>query len=257
MLPTTERDADTLARRHGYSGITDLAHSLPLHAKVIDVGAGASTLGSAAARLRPDIQWINLDFNYRDERILKAVGQGTPPNLTFVAGDVMTLDAYVEPASIDAVFSYWLFPHLSLYDQQTALTAAAQLYRAAKSGGILAVGPRKQPMLHPDSLRGKSWRVRKDKELTAESYSRKVLRQTQLSAANRYVRIAFDTAAAELFGTSRYIKGKGIGQQVYNPRSGTYIPLHDYRAMYLVVRLLFGTLVRLISPRRLDSDTSL
>ena len=167
ILPTTGRTADTLARRHGYKNVTDLASSLPSHAEVLDVGAGASSLGRTIARLRPDVHWTNLDFSYHDERMLRDVSHDAPSNLTFIAGDATKLDHYIEPTSIDAVFSYWLFPHLSLYDRQTALTAAKQLYKAVKPGGILAIGPRKHPMLHPTSLRGGSWVIRKEKGLNS------------------------------------------------------------------------------------------
>ncbi len=250
MLPTTERSADTLAYGHGYKSLTDLAYSLPPQAKVLDVGAGASSLGSVVAQLRPDVHWTNLDFSYHDRQILKDISRDAPPNLTFIAGDVTKLDDFVEPASMDAVFSYWLFPHLSLYDKRPALTAAVQVYKAVKSGGILAVGPQRHPIFHPATFMGKSWRIGKDGALTAELYSHAILRKTRLSAANRYVRIAFDTAAAELFGTSRYVKGN----KIYNPETAMYIWRYRPQAICLVGKLLIMAAVRIVSPRRLDAN---
>jgi hypothetical protein len=95
MLPTRERTADVLARRHGYRTVKELASSLPPRAAVLDVGAGVSSLGSVVATLRPDVRWINWDFSYHDKRTLKDVRQGTPSNLTFIAGDATRLDRYI------------------------------------------------------------------------------------------------------------------------------------------------------------------
>lgn len=242
ILPTTDRSADVLARRHGYGTVQKLADSLPQHAKVLDVGAGASSLGSVVAKLRPDIHWINLDYSYYNKRILADVSHNAPPNLEFIAGDATKLGQFIKPGSIDAAFSYWLFPHLSLYDPVTTLTAAEQLYVATKPGGMLIVGPRRQPIFHPATLRSRSWQVRKDKRLTAETYSREVLRRTQLSAANRKVRIALDLAATELFGTSRYVKGN----KIYNPKTRTYIPSYSPKAIYLIGKLLYIAIARLL-----------
>jgi len=248
ILPTTDRSAETLARRHGYETVAKLAASLPQHAKVLDVGAGASTLGHAVAQLRPDVHWVNLDFSYHDKQILRDVSRSTPPNLEFIAGDVTHLDEFIKPASMDAVFSYWLFPHLSLYDPQTALMAAEQIYKAAKPGSMLVVGPRRQPIFHPATLFSRSWQTRKDETLTAETYSREILRQSQLSAPNRKVRIALDTAADELFGTSRYVKDN----KIYNPKTQKYIPRYDPRTICQIGKLLFITFVLLIRPQRIE-----
>ena len=249
ILPTTDRSADTLARRHGYGTVAELAASLPQHANVLDAGAGASALGSVVAKLRPDIHWINLDFSYHDKQILRDVSRNAPKNLEFIAGDVTRLDDYIKPTSIDTVFSYWLFPHLSLYDPQTAITAAEQMFKVTKPGGMLIVGPRRQPIFHPATLLSRSWRTRKDKALTAEAYSRQTLRQSQLSAANRKVRIALDTAADELFGTSRYIKDN----RIYNPKTQKYLPRYHPQTIRLIGKLLFIASAQLIHPHRIGS----
>lgn len=247
-LPTTGRSAAMLARRHGYTSVAALARSLPPDAAVLDVGAGASALGKEVARLRPDVRWTNLDFSYHDSRILGEARRDAPPNLVFVAGDATKLDASVKPASMDAVFSYWLLPHLSLYAPDPALAAARQIYAAAKPGGMVAVGPRRQPLLHPAALMGRSWRITKNAGLTAAGFSREVLRQTQLSAINRRLRSAFNAAAFDLFSTSRYIKGGRITRwQVYNPGTGAYLPLYSPGAVHLAGKLLAGVMVRLIA----------
>ena len=248
MLPTTGRGAEALARKHGYKNLASLVRSLPPKAKVLDVGAGASPLGKEIALLRPDIHWTNLDFGYYDKQILDEAKKGAPPNLKLVAGDVTRLEAFVKPNSMDAVFSYFLFPHLSTYDEQLALAAAKQVYATLKPGGVSVIGPRLRPWFHPAGKEGTSWRATKSSQLTAEAYGREVLRQTLLSAFSRYIRRAFNAAVFEVFGTSRYLKGGSlVSQRVYNPNTGQYISIYAPAGILLVMKALAGTVKRLIS----------
>ncbi len=248
ILPTTGRSAETLARRHGYKNLDSLLRSLPLDAKVLDVGAGASPLGKEVTRFRPDIHWTNLDFGYHDKRIWEEAIRGAPSNLELLAGDVTQLNELIKPSSMDVVFSYFLFPHLSTYDRQTALAAAEQIYHATKPGGLMVVGPNFLPKFHPATIRGKSWRATKRKKLTPEAYSYEVLRRTELPSYSRSVRRAFNAAVFEVFGTSRYLKGRSIiSQQVYDPISKAYISIYSLTAILLVAKVLFGTAARMIS----------
>lgn len=252
ILPTTGRSTEALARRHGYRSLASLAQSLPPGAIVLDVGAGVSPLGKEVALLRPDAHWINLDFAYHNQRILEEAKEGAPSNLKLVTGDVTRLNEYVKPNSVDAIFSYFLFPHLSTYNQHTALIAAGQVYAAVKPAGIMVVGPRFRPRLHPASLLGKSWRVTKAGKLTPESYSQEILRQTRLPAFSRYVRRAFNAAVFDVFGTSRYLKGESlVSQQVYEPSTGRYISIYSPAGIHLVGKVLAGTLGLLTSKRQL------
>ena len=250
VLPTTGRGAEVLARRHGYKNLASLVQSLPPNATVLDVGAGASPLGKEVALLRPDIHWTNLDFSYHDKRILEEAKKEAPANLKLVAGDVTRLNELVKPDSVDAIFSYFLFPHLSTYDQRTALKAAEQVYTAVKPGGVVIIGPRFRPRLHLASILGKSWRVTKTGKLTPESYSQKILHQTRLPAFSRYVRRAFNAAVFDVFGTSRYLKGGSLAsQQTYDPSTGRYISIYSPTGIHLVGKALAGTARRLISKR--------
>lgn len=255
IISTTDRTAAVLARRHGYKTVKNLAKSLPRHANVLDVGAGASSLGREIANLRSDIHWTNLDFSYHDTQILKNASRDAPINLTFIAGDAARLDDFIKPGSMDVVFSYWLFPHLSSYDQRTALAAASQLYKATKTGGLLVVGPCKPPLLRHPHPWGKSWRVIKNKDWTADSYSHEVVRLTNLSDASHYIRDVLNIAAFEVFTTSYYVKGGNMfTRKVYDPAASKYISAYSLRAVYLVGKLLGRTIVRLVRPRHMVKE---
>lgn len=252
IVSTTDRTAEVLARRHGYRSLKNLAESLPRHANVLDIGAGASTLGKEVADLRSDIHWTNLDYSYHDKQILQNVSRDAPPNLKFVAGDAAKLDDYIKPASMDAVFSYWLFPHLASYDKEIALAAASQLYNATKTDGLMVVGPSKSPMFRHPHPWGKSWRVVKTKNLASDFYSHEVLRLTNLSSASHYVRDALNVAAFEVFTTSYYVKGSNIfTRKVYDPAGGKYVPAYNPRAVYLVGKFLGRAIVGFIRPHGL------
>jgi len=252
IVSTTDRTAAVLARRHGYKTVENLAKSLPPQANVLDVGAGASTLGREIANLRPDIHWTNLDFSYHDKQILIDVSRGAPTNLEFIAGDAAKLDDFIKPGSMDAVFSYWLFPHLSSYNQEMALAAAVQLYKATKNGGLLAIGPCKPLLLHHPHPWGKSWRVVKSKDLTADSYSHEILCLTNLSSASHYVRDVLNMAAFDVFATSYYVKGSNmLTRMVYDPASGKHIRAYSPRAVRLVGKFLARAIAGLIWPQYL------
>lgn len=252
IISTTDRTADVLAYRHGYKSLKNLAESLPRHANALDVGAGASTLGKEVAKLRPDIHWTNLDYSYYDKQILQDASQGTPPNLKFIAGDAAKLDEFIKPASMDVVLSYWLFPHLASYDRETALIAASQLYKVAKTGGLMLVGPSKSPFFRHPHPWGKSWRIVKTKDITADFYSHEILRLTNLSSVDHRIRDVLNVAAYEVFGTSYYVKGGNIfTRMVYNPASGKYIPAYSPQAIYLIGKFLIRAIVGFIRPHSL------
>lgn len=252
IVSTTDRTAEVLAHRHGYGTVKDFSDSLPPHANILDVGAGGSSLGAEVARLRPDIQWTNLDFSYYDNQILHNVSHGAPNNLKFIAGDAAKLDEFIKPASMDVILSYWLFPHLASYDRQTALTAASQLYKATKLNGLMVVGPSKPPLLRHPTPWSRSWRAIKSKDLTADIYSHEVLRLTNLSGAGHYARDVLNKAAFEVFTTSYYVKGSNIfTRKIYDPASRKYVPAYSPQALYLVGKFLIRTIVGFIRPHDL------
>jgi predicted SAM-dependent methyltransferase len=64
-----------------------------------------------------------------------------PANISFNPIDARNITSEYGDNSVDAIFSYWLFPHLMDINPEHARHAAAQLYRVAKLGGQLSIGP--------------------------------------------------------------------------------------------------------------------
>ena len=95
-----------LVHRHGFESVLQLAESLPIDARVLDVGAGASPFGKEVSTLRPDVTWLNFDYSYQEPAILDEVSKYTPSNVQHVVGDATKLGETYEPETFDAVFSY-------------------------------------------------------------------------------------------------------------------------------------------------------
>ncbi len=145
--PREDRTTDDLARLHGYADLGDMVSSLPEKAKVLDAGAGLSTLGHEVTTARPDVDWTNLDASYaKSSPIRTQAEQDAPPNLHIVQGDVRSLvrrhvlGKGFAPDTFDEVVSHFLVPHL-VDRPGDAERAAAQLFRVAKVGGRLSIGP--------------------------------------------------------------------------------------------------------------------
>jgi len=235
---TTDRPAEMLARRHGFESVSQLAESLPENARVLDVGAGASPFGKEVAALRPDITWTNFDYSYHDPAILGEVTQGAPSNIEFVAGDATRLAEAYEPETFDAVFSYWLLPHLSIDNPEPALAAAKAIFNVTKSGGLISVGPqaRRGGLLSIQS--GKAVQVIKDEEQAADTYAEQILSTTKLPKSSRYVQKLANEVATPFFGTTRYTRRDGKRLSLYHPESGEYVPPFSRRGMTTTGRLM-------------------
>lgn len=220
---TTHRAADTIARVHGYENASRLAESLPLNAHVIDVGAGASPFGKVVAELRPDITWINFDYSYNDPVILREVGECSPPNLTHAAGDATRIDEQYRAKTFDAIFSYWLLPHLSIDDELPARKAAKGIFALAKTNSPISVGP-KIGKGRAITLRARpALQVIKDSSLTENNFVDTMVHETQLRGnALKLQRIANDVATP-YFGTTRYAIPKGKLPHIYHPPSQEYV----------------------------------
>jgi ubiquinone/menaquinone biosynthesis C-methylase UbiE len=233
LAPTTPRSAERLARAHGFESVAELARQLPKDAKVIDVGAGASPFGVEVAKLRPDITWVNLDYSYSDPDILEDVSKDAPPNVEFIEGDATKLADMYEPQTFDAVFSYWLLPHMSLDEPGPAKAAAEAMYTITKIGGMISVGPRNDATRRlfsgVDTLNYES--------RSSEEFAQKIVGGTKLAKTASYLQRLMNETATPFFGTSRYTKREGEQKQIYNPKTHEYVPLYSREGVKIRGRL--------------------
>jgi hypothetical protein len=201
-VPTTARRANFVVSRHGFENIASLAGSLPLEAVAIDVGAGVSPLGNEVATLRPDIQWINFDFSYIDPAILAEAAMDAPKNVEFVQGDASRLSEEYPPGTFDALFSYWLMPHLSLYTTETAKKTAAGMFDVAKYGGYLSIGPITGGFV----AQRRGYHLIKTEDVSREEFAQEVADKTRLRGARLIKQRVNNEAVTAALGTTRHMK---------------------------------------------------
>lgn len=230
---TTHRGAERLAKIHGFESVADLAEKLPEDARVIDVGAGASPFGVEVAKLRPDITWVNFDYSYGDPDILDDVSKGAPSNVEYVAGDATKLTEMYEPETFDAVFSYWLLPHMSIDEPGPAKAAAEAMYTVTKIGGRLSIGSRNDGLRR---LFGGKDRYATESS-SSEEFADKVVAGTKLSKSASYLQRLINETATPFFGTSRYAKREGKQKQIYNSETKKYVPLSSSEGVKIRGRL--------------------
>lgn len=131
----TQRGPETLSRHFGFGSPQALADSLPEGAEVLDAGAGASTLGHAIGRLRPDISWTNLDPGYADQASLAALKATAPDNVSFVTGSMLEVAEILAGRDFQRVFSFFAINYL-----RESREAVRQLMRVAEPAGEMALG---------------------------------------------------------------------------------------------------------------------
>lgn len=241
QAPTTSRSARRLSRMHDFSNPKKLAKFLPEDAKVIDVGAGASDLGATIAGLRPDIMWVNFDYSYKDPLIAEEVGRnGTPENLSIVCGDATRLSEMFRSDTFDAVFSYWLMPHMSLGDDdQPARDMAEGIWDISKEGALISVGPSPGIL----GLRKYASRFDKNHRLDREIFVEDMLAITALRGLSSSMQSQMNKGMAELFGTSRYCRNK----QIIDPATGNFVDILSTKGLAVLYRLegvIFSSLAR-------------
>lgn len=182
--PTTATLPNEIAAAFGYFHIFELLSDLPKNAQVLDVGAGVSMFGFVATTSRPDITWHHLDYAYRSPELVALLPAITGRRkLSYEPGDATELDQYFSANSMDAVFSYDLFPHLSLDSPEPALRAVRQMHKVAKKGGQIMIGPTVGDFAHHSAL---TWQ--KGPKTKLGYCARTVLEQTRLHGRARYVR---------------------------------------------------------------------
>lgn len=235
---TTDRPAERLAHKHGFDSVAQLAETLPPDAWVLDIGAGASPFGKEVAALRPDITWINFDYSYQDPSILEDITKDAPPNLEHVAGDATKLSETYEPETFDAVFSYWLLPHLSIDDEAPARKAAESIFGILKTGGLASVGPRSGRIDLPNGSRKKALHIVKDSSTSVATFTDEVVKETKLSPSSAYVQKLGNEVATPFFGTTRYIKQEGRVPKIYHSQSGEYVSPFTRKGVRTMGRLV-------------------
>lgn len=247
---TTDRPAEKLAQLHGFESVLQLAESLPIDARVLDLGAGASPFGKEVAALRPDVTWVNFDYSYQDPAILDEVSKDTPSNVQHVAGDATKLSESYEPETFDAVFSYWLLPHLSIDDPAPAKQVAEAIFTTTKMGGLMSVGPKASQKRLPSLKPGKAIQVIKEPSLDSDSYAERIVSETKLTKIGRYKQKLANEAATEFFGTTRYAKREGRIPTLYHPESGEYISPFTLKFVRTAGRLAVATARHANSQRK-------
>ncbi|MGV9002023.1 MAG: class I SAM-dependent methyltransferase [Candidatus Saccharimonadaceae bacterium] len=247
---TTERPAEMLAKKHGFENLALLAQALPTGAQVLDVGAGASPFGKEVASLRPDVAWVNFDYSYKDPAILAEVRQDVPSNVEHVAGDATKLAEMYAPETFDAVFSYWLLPHLSIDDTEPAKEAAKAIFTVTKPGGLMSVGPKTSQKRIPALKSGKAIKVAKDDTLDVDSYAERIVAETKLSKTERYIQKLANEVATQFFGTSRYVRREGGAPKVFHPESGEYVSILTRKGVRTLGRLAIATVRHAAAQRK-------
>lgn len=250
--PTTSRTADFLSRKYGFESVAELAASLPKGAQVLDVGSGASPFGRDVAKLRPDVSWTNFDYSYSDPKILDEVTKGSPDNVRYISGDATRLTQFYMPETFDAIFSYWMMPHLSIYSPEPAKKAARAIFTLARKGAVISIGPvvnkDHTPLILNSST--KAYKITKGKDLNADSFADMVVVKTKLPRFTRFTQKTANEVVTQLLGTTRWAIQYGkIPKNIYHPKSGEYVSLFSLRGMHTVISIV-TTLFRHIVTRR-------
>jgi len=222
QAPTTDRPAELLAKKHGFESLAQLAESLPEGANVLDVGSGASPFGREVAALRPDITWTNFDYSYNEPSILSEVSADAPSNVEYVAGDATKLAEIYQSEEFDAVFSYWLFPHLSIEDTAPAKAAAKAIFAITKTNGLMSVGPKNTKGKLPAIKSGKAIGIIKSESIDTDAFADEVVNATKLTRGTRFSQKLSNEVTIPYFGTSRFVK-RGTVPGVYSPRTQEFV----------------------------------
>ena len=169
--------------------------------------------------------------------ILEEVSQDAPANVEHTFGDATRLTDIYEPESFDAVFSYWLLPHLSIDDPEPAKQAARSIFAVTKTGGLMSVGPKVSQRRLPSIKSGNAMQVVKDEQLDADTYADKIVTETKLPKTVRYTQKLANEVATPFFGTTRYSKREGGVPKIHDPRTGEYVSTFTRRGAGTVGRL--------------------
>ena len=244
LIPTADRDADLVSQMHGFENITQLAASLPEGANILEVGSGASPFGKEVATLRPDITWTNFDYSYYDQRVLDEVSKDAPGNIHFVKGDATKLSEMYEPESFDAIFSYWMMPHLSLDDPEPAKEAARGMFSLAKINAPISIGPAvsegRFTSVRSLFIQAKAHRVVKHTASDSESFTDAIVAKTTLPRRGRFIQKIANEVITPLLGTSRWSTYENRSIKLYHRESGEYVSLLSKKGAHTTKEIVFA-----------------
>jgi hypothetical protein len=139
--PISETPGEPLARAYGYLSFGKFVADIPQDAQVIDIGAGASTLGLEVCRARPDVSWTNADVCYGFRPLRDRLAEDAPPNLSFLPANMHDVAERAGERRYDRVFSYYALAYVAMIDHQSAVVGAENLLQLPNEDGILSMGP--------------------------------------------------------------------------------------------------------------------
>jgi ubiquinone/menaquinone biosynthesis C-methylase UbiE len=230
QAPTTNRSVTFLAYAHHFLIARRLIERIPHGGSVIDVGAGDSPLGEYIAQHRSDVTVVKFDFSY-----LESMPHSTMPNLSYVGGDATMLETYFAPATFDCVFSYWLFPHLSLYSSKPAEMAARAVLAVAKPGAMISIGPCR---FSPQTLRcTKSTLASENERIVA-----KIAYLTKLRGIPRLTTLAHDEVITPYFnGNTHHFDLAHVVPRIYSLRTQRFVSVLRPEGLSIIASLLWLT----------------
>lgn len=228
-VQTSNRSAEQLARRLRFENLVDFITTLPRRTRVLEVGAGDSAFGPEVAERRPDILWLQYDFSYSHEGVA-----GPNSNLLYVPGGATKLcedQRVVNRGPFGVVVSYWLLPHLSLYEDEPAKKVVRAMYRLTAPGGKLWIGPDLQH--YP--IRKYAQAFEKDSYEDVEGLTERVVEQTRATGLTRASLLLGNEVTTPFYGTSRYLRQRPDGgHELFDPATQEYVRPFTRRGMRLI-----------------------
>lgn len=235
-IPVTARSADRLAELYGFPGIDELAADLPDSADVLDAGGGMSSFVQEIGIRRPDVRAVSVDACYDNSEVLGRLQAAAPANVEYVSGDLTRLETLFAPNSFHRVFSYWVLPHLSLYDRSPALHMARGLWNVQRLDEPISVGPQigditlaELPHLK-QRLQAPAMRVVKNDSLMADEMVNHIVDAVQIPRRFKPGFIAWHEALSEVLDTNVHGRLDNNGERlIYDSDVDNYVLLSSSR----------------------------
>jgi SAM-dependent methyltransferase len=197
-----------LARYYGYESASDLANSLPVGARIIDIGAGISDFGRVIASMRPDVAVTYFDLRYNNAELLaKAQGDKVLQNVSYMQGDILEIEqSPLKLASYDRVFSSRLIPHIDLEDVDLARKAISNMGKLLNPDGEMMILCRFGPLIrdkllhHPSAVKITNRELQED----ADSTINKTLSDIRLPDIHRVRQRMWNISGTDYFRQAQW-----------------------------------------------------